>query len=74
MGQILNLSEHANDDDVQYLTTMLLYYLVERCGGQVQFSADDAHQINASLATKMIQMQIGKDVMLKIINRVPELQ
>lgn len=74
MQQILNCSEHANDDEVQYLTTLLLYHLVERCGGQLQFSVQDVQQIRENLSTKMVQIQLGNDVKLRIIDRVPELQ
>lgn len=74
MPQILNFSQHANDDEVQYLTTLLLYHLVERCGGQLQFSAQDVYHIRESLSTKMVQIQLGDDVKLRIIDRVPELQ
>ncbi len=74
MPQILNCSEHANDDEVHYLTTLLLYHLVERCGGQLQFSAQDVLQMRESLSSKMVQIQLGNDVKLRIIDRVPELQ
>lgn len=74
MRQILNFSDHANDDEVQYLTTLLLYHLVERCGGQLQFSVQDVQQIRNNLSTKMVQIQLGHDVKLRIIDRVPELQ
>jgi hypothetical protein len=74
MPQILNCSEHANDDDVHYLTTLLLYHLVERCGGQLQFSVQDVQQIRERLSSKMVQIQLGNDVRLRIIDRVPELQ
>ncbi|MBH0204533.1 MAG: hypothetical protein HP498_01705 [Nitrospira sp.] len=74
MPQILNCSEHANDDEVHYLTTLLLYHLVERCGGQLQFSAQDVRQMRESLSSKMVQIQLGNDVKLRIIDRVPELQ
>jgi len=74
MQQILNCSEHANDDEVQYLTTLLLYHLVERCGGQLQFSVQDVQQIRENLSRKMVQIQLGNDVKLRIIDRVPELQ
>lgn len=74
MPQILNCSEHANDDEVHYLTTLLLYHLVERCGGQLQFSAQDLWQMRESLSGKMVQIQLGNDVKLRIIDRVPELQ
>ncbi len=74
MPQILNFSEHANDDEVHYLTTLLLYHLVERCGGQLEFSVQDVHQIRESLSTKMVQIQLGDDVKLRIIDRLPELQ
>jgi hypothetical protein len=74
MPQILNCSEHANDDEVHYLTTLLLYHLVERCGGQLQFSVQDVQQIRENLSTKMVQIQLGHDVTLRIIDRVPELQ
>ncbi len=74
MSQILNLSEHTTDDELQRLTTLLLFHLVERCGGQVQFGLEDAQKVKASLATKMVQMQVGDEVRLRIINRLPELQ
>ncbi len=74
MPQILNFSQHANDDEVHYLTALLLYHLVERCGGQLQFTAQDVHHIRESLSTKMVQIQLGDDVKLRIIDRVPELQ
>jgi hypothetical protein len=74
MPQILNCSEHANDDEVQYLTTLLLYHLVERCGGQLQFSIQDVQQMRESLSGKMVQIQLGNEVRLRIIDRLPELQ
>ncbi len=74
MLQILNFSEYANDEEVSYLTTLLLYHLVERCGGSLQFTVEDVTQIRASLATKMVQIQLGNEVRLRIIDRVPELQ
>ncbi len=74
MPQILNCSEHANDDEVHYLTTLLLYHLVERCGGQLQFSAQDVRQMRESLSSKMVQIQLGNEVRLCIIDRVLELQ
>jgi hypothetical protein len=74
MQQIFNCSEHANDDEVQYLTTLLLYHLVERCGGQLQFSVQDVQQMRESLSSKMVQIQLGNEVRLRIIDRVPELQ
>ncbi len=74
MSQILNLSEHTTDDELQRLTTLLLFHLVERCGGQVQFGLEDAQKVKASLATKMVQMQVGNEVRIRIIDRLPELQ
>ncbi len=74
MPQILNFSQHANDAEVHYLTTLLLYHLVERCGGQLQFSVQEVQQIRESLSGKMVQIQLGNDVKLRIIDRLPELQ
>lgn len=74
MPQILNFSEHANDEEVHYLTTLLLYHLVERCGGQLKFSVQEVQQIRESLSSKMVQIQLGEDVKLRIIDRLPELQ
>jgi hypothetical protein len=73
MSKILNLSEHTSDEDLKHLTTLLLYHLVERCGGQVQFKIEDAQRVKASLSTKMVQMQVGNEVNLRIIDRLPEL-
>jgi hypothetical protein len=74
MPQILNFSEHANDEEVHYLTTLLLYHLVERCGGQLKFSVEEVQKIRESLSSKMVQIQLGEDVRLRIIDRLPELQ
>lgn len=74
MAQIINLSEHASDEDVHYLTSLLIYHLVERCGGQLQFTIQEVRQIRDSLATKMVQIQLGNDVRLRIIDRLPELR
>ena len=73
MSNILNLSAHTTDEDLKHLTTLLLYHLVEQNGGQVQFKLEDAHRVRKNLATKMVQMQVGDEVRLKIINRLPEL-
>ena len=64
MSQILNMSQHTTDEELHRLTTMLLFHLVERCGGQVQFKLEDAQRAR-SLATKMVQMQVGDEVRLQ---------
>jgi hypothetical protein len=74
MSQILNMSQHTTDDELQRLTTLLLFHLVEQCGGQVQFKMEDAQRVQSSLTTKMVQMQVGDEVRLRIIDRLPELQ
>ena len=74
MPQIINLSDHASDAEVQYLTSLLIYHLVDRCGGQLQFSTQEVKQIRENLSTKMVQIQLGNDVQLRIIDRLPELQ
>ena len=74
MSKILNLTEHTTDDDLRHLTTLLLYHLVEQSGGQVRFKLEDAHRVRESLTTKMVQMQVGDEVRLRIIDRLPELQ
>ena len=73
MSRILNLSAKTSDEDLRHLTTLLLYHLVEKSGGQVQFKVEDAHRVRESLTTKMVQMQVGDEVRLRIINRLPEL-
>jgi hypothetical protein len=74
MSQILNLSRHTTDEDAEYLTSLLIYHLVERCGGQLQFTAEEVRQIRKDLTTKMVQIQLGDDLRLRIINRLPELR
>lgn len=74
MSQILNLSCHTSDEDAQYLTSLLIYHLVERCGGQLQFTAEEVRQIRKDLSTKMVQIQLGDDLRLRIIDRLPELR
>jgi len=74
MPQIVNLSNHASDEDVHYLTSLLIYHLVDRCGGQLRFSTQEVKEIRENLSTKMVQIQLGNDVRLRIIDRLPELQ
>ena len=73
MSQILNLSRHASDEEAQLLTSLLIYHLVEQSGGQVQFTAEEIHQMREKLASKMVQIQLGQDLRLRIIDRLPEL-
>ena len=73
MSRILNLTENTTDDDLRHLTTLLLFHLVEQSGGQVQFKLEDAYRVRESLTTKMVQMQVGNEVRLRIIDRLPEL-
>jgi hypothetical protein len=73
MSKILNLSAHTSDDELQHITNLLLFHLVERSGGQIQFKLEDANRVRESLATKMVQMQVGDEVRLRIIDRLPEL-
>jgi len=73
VSRILNLTENTTDDDLRHLTTLLLYHLVEQSGGQVQFKLEDAYRVRESLTTKMVQMQVGNEVRLRIIDRLPEL-
>lgn len=74
MSQILNLSRHASDEEAHYLTSLLVYHLVERCGGQLQFTAEEVRQIRNDLSTKMVQIQLGDELRLRIIDRLPELR
>jgi len=74
MSNILNLSTRTSDEELQHLTNLLLFHFVERCGGQIQFKLEDAHRVRESLMTKMMQMQVGDEVRLRIIDRLPELQ
>ncbi len=74
MPQIINLSDHASDEEVHYLTSLLIYHLVERCGGQLEFTTQEVRQIRENLSTKMVQIQLGNDLRLRIIDRLPELQ
>ena len=74
MPQIINLSDHASDEEAHYLTSLLVYHLVDRSGGQLQFTPEEVRQIRESLSTKMVQIQLGNEVRLRIIDRLPELQ
>ena len=73
MSKILNMSSHTSDEELQHITNLLLFHLVERSGGQVQFKMEDAYRVRESLTTKMVQMQVGDEVRLRIIDRLPEL-
>jgi hypothetical protein len=74
MSQFLNLSQHASDEEVHYLTSLLVYHLVDRCGGELQFTPEDVRVIREKLATKMVQIRVGNELRLRIIDRLPELQ
>ena len=73
MSKVLNLSAHTSDEELQHITNLLLFHFVEQNGGQIQFKMEDAHRVRESLTTKMIQMQVGEEVRLRIIDRLPEL-
>ena len=73
MSKILNLSAHTSDEELQHLTNLLIFHFVEQSGGQIQFKLEDAHRVRESLTTKMVQMQVGNEVRLRIIDRLPEL-
>ena len=73
MSNILNLSTHTSDDELQHLTNLLLFHFVEQCGGQIQFKLEDAYRVRERLTTKMVQMRVGEEVQLRIIDRLPEL-
>ncbi len=34
MSKILNLSAHTSDEELQHITNLLLFHLVEQSGGQ----------------------------------------
>ncbi|MBX3326396.1 MAG: hypothetical protein U0223_11230 [Nitrospira sp.] len=74
MSQILNLSRHASDEEAQYLTSLLIYHLVDRCGGELQFTPEEISRIRQDLITKMVQIRLGDDLRLRIIERLPELR
>lgn len=74
MSNVLNLSANTSDEELQHLTNLLLFHFVEQSGGQIQFRLEDAHRVRQSLATKMVQMHVGDEVRLRIIDRLPELQ
>ncbi|MCI0427302.1 MAG: hypothetical protein L0Z46_04735 [Nitrospiraceae bacterium] len=74
MSKILNLSAHTSDEELQHLTNLLLFHFVEQSGGQIRFKLEDAHRVRESLTTKMVQMRVGEEVQLRIIDRLPELQ
>ena len=73
MSKILNISSHTSDEELRHLTNLLLFHFVEQCGGQIQFKLEDAHRVRETLTTKMMQMQVGEEVRLRIIDRLPEL-
>lgn len=74
MRKILSFSDDLTQDEVEHLTTLLIYHLVERCGGRVSFTTEDASQTLEGLETKMVHMQIGTAITLRIVTRPPELQ
>ena len=73
MSRVLNLSTHTSDEELQHLTNLLLFHFVEQSGGQIQFNLEDAKRVCERLNTKMVQMQVGDEVRLRIIDRLPEL-
>jgi hypothetical protein len=56
MPQILNCSEHVNDEEVHYLAT--LCFITWRNdmgeGGHLQFAVQEVQQIRDNLSTKMV--------------------
>jgi hypothetical protein len=74
MKRIRNFSENVTDAEIEPLTATLLFYLVERCGGEVLFTPTDAIKTESGLSANMLQMQVGENIRLRIITRPPELQ
>lgn len=74
MKRIRNYSDNMKDEELEPLTTTLLFYLVKRCGGEVVFTSTDATTTESCLSTDMLHMTIGHDIRLRIITRPPELQ
>ena len=74
MNRIRNYSEYVKDGELGPLTATLLYYLVERCGGEVIFTPMDAVKTETNLSSKLLQMQVGENIRLRIITRPPELE
>jgi hypothetical protein len=46
-SQIVNLSHRTSDEEAQYLTSLLIYHLVERFDGQLQFTAKEIQRNGA---------------------------
>jgi hypothetical protein len=74
MRRILNFSEQVSDDELETLMSTLLFYFVERCGGDVTFSPTEARQTMCGLSTKMLQMRMGDEIQLRVITRPTELR
>lgn len=74
MRQILCCTENLTDEEFERLATVLMFHLVDKCGGQVAFTKQDANKIFFDLCTKMVYMQIDDGITLRIVIRPPELQ
>jgi hypothetical protein len=42
MSKILNLSAHTSEEELQHITSLLLFHFVEQSGGDIQFNLEDA--------------------------------
>jgi hypothetical protein len=74
MSQILNMSQHTTDEELHSAHHDAALSPRRALWRTVQFKLEDAQRVRTSLATKMVQMQVGDEVRLRIIDRLPELR
>jgi hypothetical protein len=73
MRPILNCTHQLSDTELEGIMTGALFYLVTQAGGEVVLTQKVATEIALGLTAKLVQMQIGEDITLKIITRPTEL-
>jgi hypothetical protein len=73
MTGVFQLDESMTDADLQRLATTALFYLVEKCGGEVSLSPSDAGRVLFALQDQMLYMKIEDGMTLRIVARPPEL-
>jgi hypothetical protein len=73
MTGIFQLDESITDADLQRLTSAVLFYLVEKCGGEVSVSPCDAARLLFTMQERMMYMKLERGMTLRIVARPPEL-
>lgn len=69
----LNLSDRVSDSEWNACVTILMFILVDKLGGDVMIDQDTIKEAARKLEERILNVQIGEDIFMRIQTRPPEL-